>query len=175
MYGNGTRHSRMTCSTSNPVRRPTLQFSFRLSPSPPVNLCTHRRRAALTLRPILSLCTARSINATVSSFSAAAVSSTRASQRLLIICISAEEHQHLTFIYNFGLTLQSHIFNISAKEMQVVILKSFLRHLIYIALRVFPWLIEHIHPDVAQKLVIFGEHSDDGNFKTRVRYGQECS
>ena len=49
--------------------------------------------------------------------------------------------------------------------MQVVILKSFLRYLSYISVRVFIWVIPHIHFDIELELVIFGEHCDDGNLR----------
>jgi hypothetical protein len=31
--------------------------------------------------------------------------------------------------------------------------------------RVFIWVIEHIHLDIQEELVVFGEQCDDGNFK----------
>ena len=49
--------------------------------------------------------------------------------------------------------------------MQVVLLKSFLRHFRYIAMWVLIWVIVHVHSDIEQELVIFGEHCDNGNFK----------
>ena len=56
-----------------------------------INWCTHPLKAVLTLKFRLFFCTAESINRTLSSFSAAAVSSTRLSQQLSFMCISAAE------------------------------------------------------------------------------------
>ena len=61
-----------------------------------IDVCAHRFNANLTLNSMLLFCTAKSINATVSSFSAAAVSSTRTSQRLSFMCISAEVHERVS-------------------------------------------------------------------------------
>ena len=57
----------------------------------PFNKCTHRFKAILTLNSVFPLCTAKSINATTSSFRAAAVSSMRPLQRLSFMCISAQQ------------------------------------------------------------------------------------
>ena len=61
---------------------------------------THRSKAALTLNCKLSLCTAKSINATILSFNATAVFSMRSSQRLFCMCISATEHQHIILAFD---------------------------------------------------------------------------
>ena len=49
--------------------------------------------------------------------------------------------------------------------MQVVLLKYSLRRFRYIVIRVFIWVIEHLHLNIAQELVILGEDYNDGNFK----------
>ena len=49
--------------------------------------------------------------------------------------------------------------------MQVVLLKYSLRCFRYIVIREFIWVIEHLHLNIAQELIILSEHYDDGNFK----------
>ena len=49
--------------------------------------------------------------------------------------------------------------------MQVELLESYLRRFRYIAIRVFIWVVHQMHFDIPQKLVIFSEHCNDGNFK----------
>ena len=84
-----------------------LNYFFDLGPSTGMNTAifveivahqlvghTHWFNAVLTLNWRLSLCTAKSINATISLFNAAAVFSIRSSQQLFFMCIPAIEHQH---------------------------------------------------------------------------------
>ena len=114
----------------------------------PIKLCTHRRKAVLTLNPTLSLCTAKSINTTASLFSAAAVFSTRLLQSLSFECISAEENQYPTFAPESKRTFQLDILNVVTQRTQIVLLKSFLRNLRHIAIWVFIWVIRYIHFDI---------------------------
>ena len=64
--------------------------------------CTHRLRAVLTHNSKFPLCTAKSINATTSSFSAAAVFSIRPLQWLSCEFMSVKQvHQHADPVYTF--------------------------------------------------------------------------
>ena len=65
-----------------------------------INLGTHRFKAVFTLNSKFFRCTAKSINAMTSSFSAAAVFSIRPLQWLFRMCISAEVHQYVTLTYD---------------------------------------------------------------------------
>ena len=87
------------------------------------NSCTHRLQAVFALNSTFPLCTAKSINITASSFSAAAVFSTRLPQWLPAMCISSKEHQHVTLTNDLQLTFQLYISNIIAEGTQVVLLK----------------------------------------------------
>ena len=49
--------------------------------------------------------------------------------------------------------------------MQVVLLELLLRHFSYIAIGEITWVIQQVHLDIAEELIVFGEHYDDGNFK----------
>ena len=64
------------------------------------NECTHRLKAILTLNSIFPLCTAKSINATTSSFSATAVFSIRPLQWLSFKFMSVKQvHQYADPVY----------------------------------------------------------------------------
>ena len=47
--------------------------------------------------------------------------------------------------------------------MQVVLLKSLLRLFSYVVIWVLLWLIQHVHFDIEQELVMFGEYRNDGD------------
>ena len=175
MYTNGKRHSWIICLTSVLGLGLTLQFCSVLHPFQlGTGSHTHRCKAALTLSCKLSLCTAISINATISSFNDAAVFSIRSSQRLLCTCISAQGRQLTLLVFDSEPTFQAHKSNIIAKGMQVVLLKLFLRHYRRIPLRVRTWVIEQMHCDIVHELVIFREHYNDGDFKVMCIYSHKC-
>ena len=108
MNGNCLRHSRTMSFlrlTSSPVLERTLQSLLRYLLIHPFNSHTHRFKALLTLNPILTLCTAISINVTTSSFNAAAVVSMRWWQSISCLCISVKEYRHIRRIFDSELTL----------------------------------------------------------------------
>ena len=100
--GNWERQSSTTLFLSlstNPGPGWALQCLLRLCWHHLFNWCTHRFRALLTLSSKLLLCTAKSIDATTSSFNVAAVFSIRSSQRLFGMCIPVKEHQRVTLAF----------------------------------------------------------------------------
>ena len=130
--------------------------------------CTHCLQADFTLSSTFLCCTAKSINNTVSSLSAAAVFSTRLPQWLPAMCISSQGHQCVTLTNDSQLTFQLYISNIFTKGMQVVLFKLFLRHLRYTPIQEFIWVIRHIHLYIAQELVIFCKHCNNRYFERTV-------
>ena len=130
-----------------------------------INWCTHRLQANFTLSSAFPCCTAKSINKTVFSFSAAAVFSTRLPQWLPAMCISSKGHQHVTLTNDSQLTFQLYISDIFTEGMQVVLFKSFLCHLRYTPVQVFIWIIQRIHLYIAQEVVVFGKHGNDRYLK----------
>ena len=141
-----------------------------------INWCTHRLQATFTLSSTFPRCTAKSINKTVSSLSAAAVFSTRLPQWLPAMCISYKRYQYGTLTIALELTFQLYIFNTVTKGMQVMFFKSFLCHLRYTPVQVFIWIVQHIHLDIAQEVVIFGKHGNNGYLKVlHENHCYECS
>ncbi len=144
---------------------------MRLQPTVPLNWCAHRFKARFPLNPTLSFCTATSIKATASSFSAAAVVSISVSQRVSSRSISVEEYQNAAWALDSKLTLQSHPRNTLTQGPHEVFLKYFLRRLFLRLLGcintwVFIVALFQISSDIDQELVIFSEHRDDGNFES---------
>ena len=141
-----------------------------------INWCTHRCQANFTLSSTLPRCTAESINKTVSSFSAAAVFSTRLPQWLPAMCISSKGHQHVTLTNDSQLTFQLYISDIFTKGMKVVLFKLFLCHVRYTPVQVFIWVIRHVHLYISQELVIFCKHCNNRYLKVlREKHCYECS
>ena len=109
MYGNGTRHSQITCSTLYSTRYLTLPFDWDHHSLHLIKLSTHRVKAVLTLNSRLPFCTAKSINAMTSSLSATAVFSIRLLQWLSFEFMSVKQvHQHVNRMYTF----ESHVLRV---------------------------------------------------------------
>src|SRR6266404_3856828 len=125
----------------------------------------------LTLKPILSFCTATSIKKTASSSNAAAVASIRLSQRASSLFIAVEEHQFVVQIFGPEPTSQSYPRNVLTYGPQIVLLKDFLGRLFprllgCINTWVFRLAVFQIIFDISQELVVFHEHGNDRNFKS---------